>query len=437
MNTKKFKKNFFLNNKLAKNTLLYTISSYINKIIPFILLTIITRYLSTEEYGIASMIIVSGQIVAPFIMLGCSTAFIRKFIEKDDENNSCYLFNGLIIMVISGMAISFICILLKNQIQDITAIPEKYLVNLIVISVSNVFYDTCLAIIEAKEKPKRFLALQVGFSIFNAVLSILMVVVINLGLNGYIYSLSIIALFKFIVAIKVMIKEIGLVFEFNIQYIKDIIFAFGLPMIPTQLKGTILTYSDRLFITNMMTLSSTGVYSIGSQFAQPIEILCQSFNLAFVPWLYKKLNENNNEIKSKIVIFTYIYDLFFLIGSIIWSFFVQTFLKFLVGESFVEGKIYVLWLSLGYAFHAMQMMVVNYIYYMKKVNLYSIVTIIILSLNLVLNYIFINKNGTVGAAHATMIVNLLSFLFTWFLAAYVYKMPWFLFSNREKTNKDK
>ena len=167
-------------------------------------------------------------------------------------------------MVISGMAISFICILLKNQIQDITAIPEKYLVNLIVISVSNVFYDTCLAIIEAKEKPKRFLALQVGFSIFNAVLSILMVVVINLGLNGYIYSLSIIALFKFIVAIKVMIKEIGLVFEFNIQYIKDIIFAFGLPMIPTQLKGTILTYSDRLFITNMMTLSSTGVYSIGS-----------------------------------------------------------------------------------------------------------------------------------------------------------------------------
>ena len=182
-------------------------------------------------------------------------------------------------------------------------------------------------------------------------------------------------------------------------------------MIPTQLKGTILTYSDRLFITNMVAISATGIYSIGSQFAQPIEVLCQSFNLAFVPWLYKKLNIGDNGTKKMIVKFTYLYGLFFIILAFLWSFVAQFLLRFWVGEKFVEGGVYITWLSLGFAFHAMQMMVVNYIYYAKRVSMYSIVTMIILSLNLLLDYFFIGKYGTIGAAHATMLVNFLSLIF--------------------------
>lgn len=420
-----------MNKKLAENTLIYTISSLVNKIIPFILLTIVTRYLTTAEYGIASMITTSCQIFAPFIMMGASAAFIRKFVD-DDINNECYLFNGLYIMSIFSVIISIIIVLFKTQIEHITAIPEKFIINLIIISVSNVFYDTGLAVVEAKEKPKKYLVLQIGFSVFNAIISIGMVSVFKLGLNGYIISLTIVGIIKFIVSIWSMIKEIGIIFKINKIYIKDILLSFGIPMIPTQLKGTILTYSDRLFITNMITLSATGVYSIGSQFAQPIEILCQSFNLAFVPWLYKKLNNADDKTKNKIVFFTYLYGLFFLIGSILWSMFAKIILKFWVGKSFAEGGVYVLWLSLGFAFHAMQMMVVNYIYYVKKVNLYSIVTIIILFLNLFLDYILINKNGTIGAAQSTMFVNFLSFIFTWVLAAHVYKMPWFSFFSCSK-----
>lgn len=421
-----------MNKKLAENTLIYTISSLINKIIPFILLTIITRYLTTEEYGIASMITTSCQVFAPFIMMGVSAAFIRKFID-DDSNNECYLFNGLCIISIFSIVISIAIIILRTQINYIIAISEKFIISLIIISVSNVFYDTGLTVVEAREKPRKYLVLQVAFSILNAILSIVMVAGLKLGLNGYIISLAVVGIIKFIASVWLMVKEIGIVFEIRKDYIKDIILSFGIPMIPTQLKGTVLTYSDRVFITNMVALSATGVYSIGSQFAQPIELLCQSFNLAFVPWLYKKLNNSDDVIKKRIVFFTYLYWLFFLIGSFLWSMFAKIVLRFWVGESFVEGGVYVFWLSLGYAFHAMQMMVVNYIYYVKKVNLYSIVTMIILFLNLFLDYILINKNGTIGAAQSTMIVNFLSFVFTWALAAYVYNMPWFSFFNKNKT----
>lgn len=426
MKINRIKEQLVKNKRLAGNTLIYTISTLINKIIPFVLLTIVTRYLTTEEYGIASMMITSCQVIAPFIMMGASAAFIRKFIDND-SNNECYLFTGLCIMSIFSVIISIGVIFFRIQIENITGIPREFIINLIVISISNVFYDTGLAVVEAKEKAKRYFVLQIGFSTINAIISIGMVVGLELGLGGYIASLTIVGILKFVISLWSMINEIGIICKICKGFIKEIVLSFGIPMIPTQLKGTLLTYSDRLFITNMVSLSATGVYSIGSQFAQPIEVLCQSFNLAFVPWLYKKLNEGDEKTKKGIVVFSYLYGIFFLIGSIIWSCIAKIVLQFWVGESFAEGGKYVLWLSLGYAFHAMQMMVVNYIYYVKKVNLYSIVTMVILFLNLVLNYILIKRNGTIGAAQATMFVNFLSLVFTWILAAYVYRMPWFLF----------
>ena len=427
MNIKALKSRISQNKKLAGNTLIYTISTLINKIIPFVLLTVITRYLTTSEYGIASMFTVTCQVIAPFIMMGCSAAFIRKFIEDDDANNKCYLFNGLIIMATLSFFVGVLLFLFRFQIETVTAIPVIFIGNLIIVSIANVFYDTSLAVIEVKEKAKKYLFLQIGFSMFNALLAVALVVLAGYGLFGYVITLTIVGVFKFVVSLWVMIKEIGIVTQINITYAKDIIYSFGVPMIPTQLKGTILTYSDRLFITNMVAISATGIYSIGSQFAQPIEVLCQSFNLAFVPWLYKKLNIGDNGTKKMIVKFTYLYGLFFIILAFLWSFVAQFLLRFWVGEKFVEGGVYITWLSLGFAFHAMQMMVVNYIYYAKRVSMYSIVTMIILSLNLLLDYFFIGKYGTIGAAHATMLVNFLSLIFTWILAAHVYKMPWLYF----------
>ena len=70
------------------------------------------------------------------------------------------------------------------------------------------------------------------------------------------------------------------------------------------------------------------------------------------------------------------------------------------------------------------MMVVNYIYYAKKVKLYSLVTITVIFSNVFLNFVFLQISGPVGAAQATLLANVVSFVLTWLLAARVWKMPW-------------
>ena len=68
--------------KFAQSAFLYTISSFINSETPFLLLPILTLYLSVEEYGIISMFNASASILVPFMGMSISSAVLRKFSER-------------------------------------------------------------------------------------------------------------------------------------------------------------------------------------------------------------------------------------------------------------------------------------------------------------------------------------------------------------------
>jgi len=56
-----------LSNKLTRNSLLYTGSNVLVASIPFVMLPVLTRYLSKEEYGILAMFQVMVTLLIPLI----------------------------------------------------------------------------------------------------------------------------------------------------------------------------------------------------------------------------------------------------------------------------------------------------------------------------------------------------------------------------------
>jgi len=141
-----------------------------------------------------------------------------------------------------------------------------------------------------------------------------------------------------------------------------------------------------------------------------IGLLANSFNLAWAPFLYEKLKENNHYTKVKIVKFTYLYDVGIILLALALSFIAPYFLKFFVSKNFYSAYKYVLWIALGYAFQGMYFMVVNYIFYGKKTYILAWVTFTSAGINIVLNYFFIK------------------FILVWILSSKAYKMPWNIFT---------
>src|SRR5699024_345203 len=148
-------------------------------------------------------------------------------------------------------------------------------------------------------------------------------------------------------------------------------------------------------------LDQTGIYTVGFQIGLGLKVVTESFNSAWLPYLYKKLKIG--DIKNKVIIvkITYIYIIALLIIALFLSLVAPFLIEFFLDESFHGSIRYVSWIAFGFAFNGMYQMVAGVIFYKRRTGLLAIITFITAILNIVFNYVFISWNGPIGAAQAT------------------------------------
>ena len=161
---------------------------------------------------------------------------------------------------------------------------------------------------------------------------------------------------------------------------------------------------------------------------QVIGMFQNSFNQAWVPWVYKTLKSESEQGKKLLVKYTYIYFIgILLLVFILWL--ITPIIYHFIGKSFLSGMVLVLWISLGFAFNGMYKMVSVYFFYLEKTKQLAYVTILVSLLNILLNYLWIPVFGFEGAAFATMTSMLVQFLVTWGWSTKFIKLPWLLKDN--------
>lgn len=412
-----------MSSKLFKSTGIYTISSIINKAIPFFLLPLMTRFLTPEDYGIVSMFGVVLSITIPIIGLSVDGAVERVYFEKDSVKIEEYIFNTLILLLISSILGAFLYILLVKYITDITSIPKNILWTVVIIAIFEFISRIVLVIFRVQYKAKQFGIFQISSTALNTIASILLIVYFGLTWEGRILAQLLAALLMGTIGLFVLIRGKWIKARINFSYLIHA-FRFGIPLVPHAIGSVIMTITDRLFITNMVGLETTGIYSVGYQIGMIINILSVSFNQAYAPWLYSKLKENNFSNKLKIVKGTYIYFASILMVALILSVIAPLIVTIFVGDKFEGSVIYVFWISVGYAFNGMYFMVTNYIFFAERTSILAKITFTSALFNIPLNYYFVSSYGAIGAAQATTIIYLIKFLLTWMLSSKVFKMPW-------------
>jgi O-antigen/teichoic acid export membrane protein len=228
----------------------------------------------------------------------------------------------------------------------------------------------------------------------------------------------------FVIGIYILIKKNWIKKGVNKIFIKKAL-SFSLPLVPHALGGWTISITDRVLITNLAGLDSTGVYVVGAQIGMLILIIQDAFNRAWVPWLFERLKKNDHQQKITIVKITYFYNAVLIILALLIAIISPWLLSFLVGKNFITATDYILWIAIGYAFNGMYKMVANYIFYAKKTHILAWLTFFTAISNIIISYLLIIKNGPVGAAQGTMFAFFMTFLLTWILSAKVYDMPWF------------
>jgi O-antigen/teichoic acid export membrane protein len=413
-----------LKSSLLKSSGIYTVTSIISSSIPFLLIPLLTRVFSPQDYGIVSMAMIIINIITPLVGISSNGAIHRKYFEEDKSIDfSRYVGNVFIILFISFLFFFVILTLFGKYISKYTLVPYSYLILILLIAVLQFITTILLTIWQVKIKPLKFGILQILQSLINIGFTFLFIYVYNFGwesrILGQLVSVFTTALISVIIITRLKYVKI----KYNRKDILDIL-KFSLPLIPHTLGSLTIGFTDRILITNLIGVTETGVYTVAFQIGSVLGLVNSAFINAYVPWLYAKLNLNDYQVKLKIVKFTYIYFLALILIVLFSVYLLPTILSFLVGKSFQNANNYILWIILGYAFNGMYLMVCGFIFYVKKTKILSIVTLFTAIINIPLCYYFLIEFGTVGASISMTLIYFISFISTWYFSSKVYKMPW-------------
>jgi O-antigen/teichoic acid export membrane protein len=404
-------------------------TSLVNAGLPFLLLPVLTKYLSVEEYGLLAIIQVFISLTLPLITVNIMSTMQLEYHKLNKEDFATLVSSVLLIPVLSFIFITFGYFVLQSEIMNFMGINSSWIFLIPVIAFMQVIPQSVLSIYQISERPFSYAKYQISLALINFSATLILIILFKLGWEGRLLAIFLSYTVLSITGFYFLYTQGFINFDFKKHYITDALKTGG-PLIIHVLSGTLFLMSDRLFVSYFEGNTALGLYSVGAQVAMIAFIIQQSFNQAWVPYLFKNLQSNSLKNNIKIVKVSYLVFIFFLILPFAIKLLSYPIFSFIIDAKFYESIQYVFWIALGYSFLGMYKVVTNYIFYEKRTGILSLLTFSSLCLNLILNYFFIKIYGTIGVAYATALTIGFFFIIVFITANKLHPMPWFKFKIR-------
>lgn len=417
---------------LLSNAAIYALANFSVAGVPLLLLPILTRYLSADDYGKVGMFTVVTSFLFVFVGFNTHGAVMVRFF--DSKYALPRYVSSVFLILLSSLLVALILIAaFPEPLQSLTTLPLCWLLMAIGVAGCQFIAQLLLTLWQCSDRAFSYGALRLSHAITDSLLSIFLVVGLMASWEG---RLSGLALAWGVVGIFALAKlyRLGWVGKaIDTGYAADAL-RYGVPLIPHAVGGLMLGMADRLLVTKIMDIGSAGIYFAAVQIGLMLGILADATNRAFAPWLMKKLNHASDEEKYSIVSYTYLYFFIILFTAFIFSVMAEYFIPFFLGSEFIKVSNITLFMFLGNAFTGMYYMVTNYIFFTSRTGLLSLSTITTGVMSFLMSIVLIKNYGLTGAAVSFMIGQIMLFFMTWIIAQYCYKMPWIAFLYKRHRN---
>ncbi len=409
--------------QIVKNSSIYLGSSMMNKMIPFLLLPIMTSYLSPEEYGTLSIYVILISFYGAFIGMAMQTNISKNFFKVSKEDLSLIIGNILIILSLTFTIVLLFTYGITLFFDNVFSIPTSWLLVIPFISVMMMINEINTTILRNEQRAYMFGIFEISNTFIKMSLTIMFLVVFSFSWYSQVLGTLMGSIVFFMVGIFYMRQRDYISMRLNKEKIKSIL-SVSLPLIPHVIGGVVIAMSDRFFIEEMVGIEAVGIYSVGYMFGMVVLLFTDAFIKAWSPWFYKSIVNPTAEKKIKIVKYSYMYIVSIFILAIIISSVGEWVLPYVVDEKFYNAKEYILWIALGYAVHGVYKIFFPYLVHINKTTFLAFSTLLAAVINIVLNYFLIQYYGAIGAAYATIISFLVSaVLVFWYQKNYL-DMPW-------------
>jgi O-antigen/teichoic acid export membrane protein len=378
-----------------------------------ILLPILTRTLSVEEYGIWVLISVTIGLIPAFVTLGLPESIVRFLAAaKKREEIQEGFYSIFLIALLTGAVASILLFLFSEPLA-----AALFNDNLIIARIlSLIVFIECLNgvlinFFRTFQQIKRH-------SIFSFIRTWLMVVLVayfvlsGYGIFGAVIGFLISSLVLFLIQTFLIVSEIGIKIP-KFAHIREYL-SFGLPIVPAILALWVVSSSDRYVIGIFLGTASVGYYSAGYVLGGIITMFKAPLGFMLPAVLAKYYDENNLEGVKTLLSYSLKYFLLLAIPSVFGlSLLSKPLLTILATQEIAsQGYMITPFIAAGSLLFGAWGVIAQILALKKKTKITGAIWVMAAILNFGLNLIFVPYIGILGAAITTLIAFALVFILT-------------------------
>ena len=410
---------------MFKSSLIYLASSLFNKAAPFLLLPILTKYLTPSEYG---LIAIFQLLFTLYLSLFGSLQINipRTYFSLEKERFPSYMKSVFVVLLLALVLTLFLSLLYIVLGGPTFGFDGSWFLALPVIAALGMVNLLNLTLLRTQEKPLTFAGWEISHAVVNLLLSILFITVLIMGWQGRVLGIVVPVVLFGLFGLMAIYKQGLLSHPYKIRDVKETI-SVSAPLIPHAIAAVMITSIDRVFIEQMLGGHAVGIYSVGYQFGMVVMLFTDAFLKAWQPWFFKKLNEENRD-EGVIIKYTYYYLAALVVGACLYGLLAKNILPYLVGEQFLTAVDIIIPVCISYIFYGMYQIFLPYLVVARKTKFLVFITPLAAVVNIVFNFILIPIYGMVGAAYATIIAYIASSVIVFYFSNKFYPMPWLIVS---------
>lgn len=332
-------------NKVLINSIIYSGSGLLLKCFSFFMLPIYTAYLTTEDYGITS-IVTSFTITASYIVaFSLYSAVMRFYVDVKDDPEKQRRFYGTIVtfVFLSSLVFGIILTLLRKPVSKYLFSNVDYFPLIFVCLISLIFncqhtiFDN---ILRSQQKALKSSIFSIAYFFLTLTMNLIFVAGMKLGALGTLLaSLTGYLVYTLYFVVEMTVNH-TIKFCLDLGLLKSAL-KYSVPIMPHNLSTQIALFVSKLLISGSGSLSNLGVYTVATQFGNIADTIQCYVDSAYGPWLYEKLHNKERDfkkiIKENVNLLTSAIGFFF-IGI---SLFSQDYIVLFVNKSYVGACIYV------------------------------------------------------------------------------------------------
>lgn len=415
---------------LAKETVIYGVSSILGRMLNWLLVPLYTQYLLPEDYGVVTELYAYAAFLLIVYTYGMETAFFR-FATKMHGQTRNVLQQSQSSILISSILLSTILIVFAKPITQYLEYPgkEKYIIWFSIILAVDAIISIPFANLRLHNKAKKFAAikllnifLNIGFNIFFIVIctyiiqnaaqsdigSVISIIYDHDNLVDYIFISNLIASSAMIVVFFKQITRIRIHFNKKLLYA---MYIYAFPIMIMSLAGVTNEMLSRAvlkkwlpsgFYPGQTNQAALGIFGAAYKLSVFMTLAVQAFRYAAEPFFFSRAKDKDSK-----ELFATVMNWFVIFGTFIYVVIVLNLdiigFLFLRNEAYWEGLHVVPVLLLANLFLGIYYNLSVWFKLTDKTYYGTFISVGGALITIVLNYLLIPSLGYFGSSLATLL----------------------------------